>query len=36
MGNDAQLIALLNGELDEETASRLLARIASDANLQNR
>ena len=36
MGNDAQLVALLDGELDEETASRLLARIASDANLQNR
>ena len=34
--NDAQLVALLDGELDEETGSRLLGRIASDANLQNR
>ena len=36
MDNDAQLVALLDGELDEETGSRLLARIASDANLRNR
>lgn len=36
MDNDVQLVALLDGELDEETGSRLLARIASDANLQNR
>jgi anti-sigma factor RsiW len=36
MGNDAQLVALLDGELDEETGSRLLARIASDENLRNR
>jgi len=36
MDNDAQLVALLDGELDEETGSRLLGRIASDANLQNR
>ena len=36
MDNDAQLVALLDGELDEETGSRLLARIASDKNLQNR
>lgn len=36
MDNDAQLVALLDGELDEETGSRLLACIASDENLRNR
>jgi anti-sigma factor RsiW len=36
MDNDAQLVALLDGELDEETGSRLLARIASDEKLRNR
>jgi hypothetical protein len=36
MDNDAQLVALLDGKLDEETGSRLLARIASDENLRNR
>jgi hypothetical protein len=35
MDNDAQLVALLDGELDEETGSRLLARVASDKSLPN-
>jgi anti-sigma factor RsiW len=36
MDDDAQLVALLDGELDERTRSRLLVRIASDENLRSR
>jgi anti-sigma factor RsiW len=36
MDNDAQLVALLDGELDAHTSAQLIARIATDPSLRNR
>jgi len=35
-GDDAELVALIDNELDEDTASRLLARLAGDEGLRKR